>query len=77
MIVTGYYNESGYWVETDNPADAIYQAGNHALESTQDGTGTGYQLSLGVIKEFCIATTKEIAEDVDADYGGVEYLEPE
>ena len=40
MIVMGYYNEQGYQVETNNIGDyMLYQAGNHALDSQQDGTG--------------------------------------
>ena len=75
MRITGYYNESGYQVETGNPCDCLlYQAGNHALESTQDGTGTEHQLPLDTIKEFCEQTTRDIAEEKQAEYGGIEYL---
>ena len=78
MKITGYYNESGYQVETDNPMDAIlYRAGNHALDSQQDGTGTEHQLSLDVISNFCEITTREIADDRDVEYCGIEYLESE
>lgn len=77
MKITGYYNEQGYQVETDNPIDAIlYQAGNHALESQQDGTGTKHQLPLDTIKEYCEITARQIAQGQDAEYVGVEYLEP-
>jgi len=76
MKITGYYNEFGYQVETENPTDAIlvYRAGNHALDSQQDGTETEHQLVLETIKEFCEQTTKEIAQEKNAEYGGVEYL---
>ena len=76
MYVTGYYNENGYQVETDNPMDGIlYQASNHALDSQQNGTGTKHQLSLETIKEYCDQTTLNIATELDAEYVGVEYLE--
>lgn len=76
MKLTGYYNELGYQVESDSPVDVIlYQAGNHALESTQDGTGTEHQLPLDTIRDFCEQTTKEMAGEKQAEYGGVEYLE--
>lgn len=75
MKITGYYNESGYQVETDNPMDAYcYQAGNHALDSHQDGTGTEHQLPLETIRQYCEQTAQEIAEDKNAEYVGVEYL---
>ena len=78
MRITGYYNESGYQIESDNPADAIiYRAGNHALESQQDGTGTEHQLSLDVISNFCKQTARDIADDKDAEFVGIEYLESE
>ena len=76
MKLTGYYNEYGYQVESDNLTDGIlYRAGNHALESTQDGTGTKHQLPLKTIKEYCEQTTREMAEERQAEFAGVEYLE--
>lgn len=78
MKITGYYNEQGYQVESDNPMDAIlYRAGNHALDSQQDGTGTEHQLPLETIKEYCDQTTLEIAAELDTEYVGVEYLSPD
>lgn len=76
MIITGYYNEAGYQVETDNPIDGtIYRAGNHELDSQQDGSGTEHQLSLETIRTFCEETTRDIAEEKNAEFGGVEYLD--
>ncbi len=79
MIITGYYNELGYQVESYDSFTGerieLYRAGNHALESTQDGTGTEHQISLATIKEFCEITTKAIAEEKHAFYSGVECLE--
>lgn len=78
MKITGYYNESGYQVESDSPMSAIlYQAGNHALDSQQDGTGTEHQLYLATIREFCYQTAEEIAKENDAEFIGVEYLDSE
>lgn len=75
MKITGYYNESGYQIESDNPLDAyLYQAGNHALDSYQDGTGTEHQLPLETIRQHCEQTAQEIATKKDAEYIGVEYL---
>lgn len=77
MKITGYYNESGYQIESDNLADAyLYQAGNHRLDSYQDGTGTEFQLSLDEIKSMCEQTGKDIAVEKNAEFVGVEYLEP-
>jgi len=76
MIITGYYNEYGYEIESDNLTDCIlYHAGNHALDSQQDGTGTQHQLQLGTIKDYCEQTAKKIANEKHAKYGGIEYLE--
>lgn len=78
MKITGYYNESGYHVETDNPMDAIiYRVGIHALDSQQDGTGTKHQLLLETIRQYCEQTTRGIAQNRDAEFIGVEYLESE
>ncbi len=78
MKITGYYNDSGYQIETDNPVDAIlYRAGNHALDSRQDGTETEHQLSLEKIRQYCEQTAKEIATEKNAEYIGIEYLESE
>lgn len=75
MSITGYYNEHGYQVETDEPIDGLcYRAGNHALDSQQDGTGTEHQLSLDTIREYCEQTTREAAEEYDVEYSGVKYL---
>lgn len=76
MKITGYYNEFGYQVETDNPCNVIlYRARNHALDSQQDATGTEYQLSLETIREFCEQTARGIAEEENAEFIGTEYLE--
>ena len=76
MKITGYYNKSGYQVETDNPMDGIiYRAENHALDSRQSGTRTEFQLLLDRIKYYCEQTTAEIAVEKNAEYCGVEYLE--
>ena len=76
MKIIGYYDEKGYRVVSDNPADdPLYQAGNHALDSQQDGTGTEHQLPLATIKDFCERTAIDIAEEKDAEFVGVEYCE--
>ena len=78
MIITGYYNEHGYQIESDKPMDEIlHHAGNHAMDSTKDGTGTHHQLPLVTIKEHCKLTAKEIAREKGAEYAGIEYLEKE
>lgn len=78
MKITGYYNEQGYQIESDNPMDAIlYRAGNHGLDSQQDGTNTQYQLPRETLREYCEQTAKEIAAEKDAEFVGVEYLEPD
>jgi hypothetical protein len=78
MKLTGYYNEYGYQVESDNPCDCIlYRVGNHALDSQQDGTDTEHQLPLTTIKEYCEQTTKEMVDEKQAEFCGVEYLHPE
>jgi len=76
MIITGYYNEHGYQIETDNLSDCIlYYASNHALDSQQDGTGTQHQLPLEIIKDYCEQTAKEIAREKHAKFNGIEYTE--
>lgn len=78
MKITGYYNKQGYQIESDNLMDTIlYRAGNHALDSQQDGTGTKHQLSLETLRQYCEQTTKEIAIEKNAEFIGVEYLPPD
>ena len=75
MKVVGYYNEQGYQIESINKEEinVLYTASNHALDSQQDGTGTQHQLSLKDIIAFCEQTTRELAEDKNAEYGGIEH----
>ncbi len=74
--VIGHYNEQGYQVETDNIGGfMLYQAGNHALDSQQNGTGTEHQLPLETIKQHCEQTTREIARKRHARYGGIRYVD--
>lgn len=74
MKITGYYNESGYQIESDNLNNMIiYFAGNHALDSQQDGTGTRYQLPLKTIQKYCKQTAQDIATEKHAKFIGIEY----
>jgi hypothetical protein len=68
--VIGYYNARMYRITVDG--EEIYQAGNSPYESTVfirpcDGVG------LNRMKKYCIITAKEIAEENNAQYIGVEY----
>jgi len=45
------------------------------LGSQQDATGTRNQLSLAAIQAMCEQTTRDIAEEENAEYVGIEYDE--
>ena len=60
--IYGDYNEHGYSIFNED-GEELYRAGNHALDSQQDGTGTQHQLSLETIRGYCQQTAKEIAEE--------------
>lgn len=78
LNLQGFYNEHGYTIETVSPLSGIlYRAGNHALESTQDGTGTEHQLPLATIERFCLQTGQEMADEQGVKFVGAEYLEEE
>jgi len=74
MKVIGYYNELGYRVELGNKPE-FYRAGNHALDSQQDATDSRHQLPLAAIQAMCEQTTRDIAEEENAEYAGIEYGE--
>ncbi len=72
----GYYNERGYVIETVSPVSGVlYRAGNHALDSQQDGTGTQHQLPIETIKEYCQQTGEEMAEEQGVRFAGLEHCE--
>ncbi len=74
MDICGDYNEYGYLIFNED-GEELYHAGNHALDSQQDGTGTRYQLSLQTIEEYCQQTAEEIAEEQNGVVLHVSYSE--
>lgn len=62
MNVYGNYNEAGYSIISEEN-ETVYCAGNHALDSQQNGTRTQHQLSLQTIEEYCRQTAEEMAEE--------------
>jgi hypothetical protein len=68
--ITGLYTALAYVIKLDGKV--IYQAGNSPLESQvylPETQGVG----LATMKEFCEQTAKELAEQHNADFIGVEH----
>ena len=80
MRVIGYYNEQGYSVVgIDLPKEnyiQLYNAGNSPLDS-QDYVPIERGVGLERMKQYCGQTTRDIAKEHKALYGGIEYEEPE
>lgn len=75
QIVTGDYNLSGYNVCLGD--ECIYWAGNHAKDSQQHAPAGADALPLRTIRSFCIKSTRELAAQHKAEYGGVTRIEDE
>lgn len=74
-IVRGEYSRNGYevWI-----ADrVVYAAGNHVHDSTQRAMTKHDRLPLKTIREFCIKTAHEIADEQNGTFGGVERVAEE
>ena len=71
--IIGYYSEYGYQVcELDK--DVLYTAGNNKYCSEPDQYAPKEdRLSLEEIKNHCIQTAKEIAQEKGGQYVGVEF----
>ena len=73
LIIIGCYDEYGYRVESADGKREFYSAGNHALDSQMGcPAGSPFALSLRKIRSYCIQTTREICEEHNAQFGGVE-----
>ena len=82
--IIGFYNEGGYKCcitnENGNVIDSLYEAGNNTLSSAISDSvtiGSVHCVPLETIKEYCIKTSKEIAEENKILYIGTQYEEIE
>lgn len=74
-VVIGEFSEEGYEVQVISGARIVhsYAAGNHRQDSAQSATpGTPEALRLSEIRQLCVRTTKDIARERSAQYGGVQ-----
>ena len=69
-VVCGEYNRKGY--EICIAGRLVYAAGNHVHDSAQCATCDRDQLPLRTIRKFCIKTAREIAEEHNGRFSGVE-----
>ncbi len=77
-VLEGYYNRNGYYVIEATTGNEVYVAGNHALESTtRVDPGSPPALSLKVLRKFCAQTTRDLAREHRAAYGGIARVEDE
>ena len=72
-VVSGEYNRDGY--EIWCAGRVVYSAGNHVHDSTQHATTKQDRLPLKTIRRFCIKTAREIAEERNGTFGGVQRVE--
>jgi hypothetical protein len=74
--VIGYYNELEYSIvefnEDEPMGNELYRAGNHPNDS-QVYTSKEKGVGLDTMKKYCKQTTKDIAKEHKAKYGGIEY----
>jgi hypothetical protein len=74
-VAVGEYSLEGYEVSViqGTRTAAHYAAGNHKQDSTvRAEPGSLEALSLAQLRRFCQKTTKEMADEHQAVYGGVE-----
>ncbi len=74
-VVHGQYNCNGYEVWVGDRL--VYSAGNHAQDSTQPALREEDRLPLKTIRQFCIKTAREIAEEQGGRFAGVERVAEE
>lgn len=67
-IVTGEYNRHGYAVNLDGVE--FYRAGNSPHESTTV-VALEHALPLRTLREYCRNTSREIATEQKAKFGGI------
>lgn len=73
-LIIGRYNVFGYAVYDMDGGNQIYSAGNSQLDSQiWIDIDDAHALPLATIREFCEQTTREIAENAGAKYGGIEH----
>ncbi len=73
--VTGHYSRHGYTIRL-NDVD-VYSAGNHKLDSQARALDPRDALPLDVLRQHCEHTTEGIAEERNAEFGGVFEVEPD
>jgi len=79
----GRYNGHGYEVAVVSPAGEIlkhYEAGNSMSSSAPADSvplDSIYAVRIEVLKDFCEETAREMAEEYNATFAGVELIEEE
>jgi len=73
IIVFGHYNRDGYTVlqSRGGKITELYHAGNHTLDSAQTAPAANTREPLRRLRSYCIKTTREMAQEAKATYGGV------
>lgn len=69
-IVCGEYHRDGYSVMTAD-GEVLYEAGANAVDSA----ALGRNVSLAILRRWCIKTSREIATEIGAIWAGVERVE--
>jgi hypothetical protein len=73
-VFIGSYNEYGYAVVNHTTSTVVYTAGNSLYDSqTYLEPSDERAVSLALMREFCQETTRDIARENKAEYGGVGY----
>ena len=70
MTVVGEYDRDGYTVTTAD-GEVLHSAGANAFDSHAPGR----DVTLSVIRRWCVRTGKEIAAETGAVWGGVQRTE--
>lgn len=70
--VQGFYNAKFYCIEVDG--EEVYRAGNaHGCSQTYLSANKG--VGLPQMKEYCKQTAEETAEEEEAEFAGIIFLE--
>jgi hypothetical protein len=70
-MIIGYYNHYGYRIESNG--QELYCGGNNPLESTAVNDPLDpAALPLTIIRKYCRHTAREMAEERQEPFGGIE-----
>jgi len=78
-IIFGEYNRNGYTIfrSSRGGLTEVYRAGNHTMDSAQMAPTAATTVPLRMLRTYCIQASRDKAEELHVEYGGVVRTEEE